>query len=185
MNPKKKAVEAAAPNGAYQSLVGGVASVIEDARRTVALSVNAAMTAAYWLVGRYIVEFEQGGQERAGYGSALLQRSATDLTHQFGRGFSRPNLQQMRLFYLAYPPQQICQTPSSKSEQPPQSPIGQTPSGKSLARYALEGLPNKVMAAEYRTALPDEAVLVAEIDRARDELNARDGHLAAKPEECK
>ena len=49
---KNKAVEAAAPNGAYQSLVGGVVSVIEDARRTAARSVNAGMTAAYWLVGR-------------------------------------------------------------------------------------------------------------------------------------
>ena len=131
MTPKKKAVEAAAPNGAYQSLVGGVAGVIEDARRTAALSVNAAMTAAYWLIGRHIVEFEQGGQERAGYGSALLQWLATDLSRQFGRGFSRPNLQQMRLFYLAYPPHQIRQTLSGKFDQPPQPPIGQTPSGKS------------------------------------------------------
>ena len=41
-------------NGAYQFLVGGVAGVIEDARRTAARSVNAAMTAAYWLIGRHI-----------------------------------------------------------------------------------------------------------------------------------
>ena len=125
----------AASNGAYQALVGGIASVIDEARRAATRSVNAAMTAAYWLIGRHIVEFEQGGKERAGYGSALLQRLATDLVQQFGRGFSRPNLQQMRLFYLAYPPHQICQTPSGKL-QPPASlaPVAgklQTPSAES------------------------------------------------------
>ena len=123
----------AAPNAAYRSLVGGIASVINDTRRAAARSVNAAMTAAYWLIGRHIVEFEQGGQARAGYGAALLRRLATDLTQQFGRGFSRPNLQQMRLFYLAYPPHQIGQTPSGKSKPPARLPIRQTPSGKSEA----------------------------------------------------
>ena len=47
--------------------------------------------------------------------------------------------------------------------------------GKShaLAHYALEGLPNKVLAAEYKTALPDEKSLVAEIDKTRKALEAR------------
>ena len=40
-------------------------------------------------------------------------------------------------------------------------------------RYALDGLPNKVMAAEYRTALPDEALIAQELDRARRRLDAR------------
>ena len=140
----------AEPNGAYQSLVGGIAGVIDAARRNAVRSVNAAMTAAYWLIGRHIVEFEQGGRERADYGAALLRRLASDLTQRFGRGFSRLNLQQMRLFYLAYPPHKICQTPSgkfeplarppilqtpsSKSQPPAPLPIGQTPSGKLEAR---------------------------------------------------
>ena len=55
-------------------------------------------------------------------------------------------------------------------ENPPVGLILCAEKGESLARYALEGLPNKVMAAEYRTALPDEAALVAEIERARGEL---------------
>ena len=101
--PKKKAVEATAPNGAYQSLVGGVAGVIEDARRTVALSVNAAMTAAYWLIGRHIVEFEQGGKGHSDYGSRVVERLAADLSRRYGRGFSFRNLWQMRAFYIAWP----------------------------------------------------------------------------------
>ncbi len=41
-----------------------------------------------------------------------------------------------------------------------------------VARYALEGLPNKVMAAEYRTALPDEATLVEAVERSQRALGA-------------
>jgi len=60
------------------------------------------------------VEFEQAGEKRAEYGSALIERPAADLTPRFGRGFSRQNIQQMRLFYLFYPAEQICQTASGK-----------------------------------------------------------------------
>ena len=77
----------AASNGAYQALVGGIASVIDDARRAATRSVNAAMTAAYWLIGRHIVEFEQGGRDRGEYGRGVIERLAADLTRQFGRGF--------------------------------------------------------------------------------------------------
>ena len=92
--------------------------IIDAARDSVARSVNAAMTAAYWLIGHRIVEFEQSGEERAEYGAALIERLAEDLTGRFGRGFSRQNVQNMRLFYLSYPPGQICQTVSGKFETP-------------------------------------------------------------------
>jgi predicted nuclease of restriction endonuclease-like (RecB) superfamily len=64
--------------------------------------VNAAITRTYWGIGRRIVEQEQHGRARAGYGEELVDRLATDLTARFGRGFSRSNLKQMRGFYLAY-----------------------------------------------------------------------------------
>jgi predicted nuclease of restriction endonuclease-like (RecB) superfamily len=73
------------------------------------------MTATYWEIGRRIVEFEQGGADRATYGDALVERLARDLTQRFGRGFSRQNLGQMRAFYRAWPAQIICQTLSGKS----------------------------------------------------------------------
>ena len=44
---------------------------------------------------------------------------------------------------------------------------------EAVARYALEGLPNKVMAAEYRLALPDEKLLVAELERTQRALELR------------
>ena len=91
----------------YQAVYGDVSNIIDAAKDTAARSVNAAMTTAYWLIGHRIVEFEQSGEERAEYGTALIESLAEDLTGRFGRGFSRQNLQNMRLFYLAYPPGQF------------------------------------------------------------------------------
>lgn len=101
----------------YDYLFGDIATVIDEARKSAVRSINCIMTAAYWMIGRRIVEFEQEGKDRAQYGTELLERLAADLTTQFGRGFSRRNLQDMRLFYLAYPPQRIWQTVSAKSRQ--------------------------------------------------------------------
>ena len=87
----------------YADMRGGIVAVLQAARVAVARNVNALMTASYWEIGHRIVEAEQKGQRRAGYGEQLVERLAVDLTGQFGRGFSRQNLQQMRLFYLAWP----------------------------------------------------------------------------------
>ena len=57
----------------YQAVFGDVSKIIDAARESTARSVNAPMTAAYWLTGRRIVEFEQSGAERAKYGAALLE----------------------------------------------------------------------------------------------------------------
>jgi hypothetical protein len=99
----------------YGEVQAAIVALLETARRAVARSINAAMTATYWEIGRRIVEFEQGGAERAAYGDALLERLAKDLTQCFGRGFSRQNPGQMRAFYRAWPAKAICQTLSGKS----------------------------------------------------------------------
>jgi hypothetical protein len=62
--------------------------ILEGARRHVSRSVNTAMVHAYWLIGREIVEVEQRGRERAGYGDRLVEGLARRLSERFGRGFS-------------------------------------------------------------------------------------------------
>lgn len=114
----------------YSGIHADIVALLEAARRAAARSVNALMTATYWEIGRRIVEFEQGGKGRADYGQALLKRLSADLTVLFGRGFSERNLEQMRLFYLAWPPEQISQTASAKSRS---SKMSQTLSRKSSA----------------------------------------------------
>ncbi len=116
----------------YQAIVGDLAKIVNEARDSAARSVNAAMTAAYWLIGHRIVELEQSGGARAEYGTALIERLATDLTRRFGRGFSRQNIQNMRLFYLSYPPEQISQTASGKFNLSSRLSIRQTASGESV-----------------------------------------------------
>ena len=98
----------------YDLILSDLSELLEQSRRLTARSVNAIMTATYWEIGRRIVEVEQRGAERAEYGEELLKRLSKDLTDTFGRGFSRQNLQQMRLFYLGW---QKCQTLSGKSEE--------------------------------------------------------------------
>lgn len=72
------------------------------------------MTATYWKVDRRIVEFEQGGDKRTGYGEALLDRLATDHNSRFGCGFSRRNLQSLCQFYGFAAAEQIWQTLTAK-----------------------------------------------------------------------
>ena len=92
---------------AYGDIHSGIVELLESARRAAARSVNALMTASYWEIGRRIVEFEQGGADRAAYGAALIKRLGDDLSRQFGRGFGWRNLAQMRAFYLAWSVDQV------------------------------------------------------------------------------
>jgi predicted nuclease of restriction endonuclease-like (RecB) superfamily len=121
--PPKKALAkrgSVAP-ASYDSVLTEVVRLLEDSRRASVRAVNAVMTATYWDVGRRIVEGEQSGGRRAGYGKELLKRLSSDLTARFGRGFSQRNLEQMRLFYLGW---RIPQTVSAKSHPPEALPSG-------------------------------------------------------------
>ncbi|MGA7127643.1 MAG: PDDEXK nuclease domain-containing protein, partial [Chthoniobacterales bacterium] len=110
------------PIEGYDSIVSELSDLIESARHVSARSVNAVMTASYWEIGRRIVESEQRGKKRAGYGEALLERLATDLTAKFGRGFGARNLWLMRRFFVHWPEDQILQTVSAESRSVPQGP---------------------------------------------------------------
>ena len=93
----------------YSGLHGAIVALLEAGRRAAARSINARMTAVYWEIGRRIVEFEQGGSDRAGYGEKVIRQLAVDLSSRFGRGFSQRNLWQIRAFYLAWPRPMILQ----------------------------------------------------------------------------
>lgn len=98
----------------YGKFLSGVVTLLEEARRAAARSVDSVMTATYWDIGRRIFKHEQGGKRRAEYGETVLLRLSQDLTKAFGRGFAKSNLYQMRSFFLTYA--DIFQTASGKSD---------------------------------------------------------------------
>ena len=99
----------------YSNIRAGIVELLKRARSATARNVNSIMTAAYWEIGRRIVNSEQGGAVRASYGDELIKQLANDLSAQFGRGFGVVNLSQMRRFFLAWPAKGILQTPSEQS----------------------------------------------------------------------
>jgi predicted nuclease of restriction endonuclease-like (RecB) superfamily len=102
-----------------------IVAVIQSAQSTVVRSVNSAMVAVYWHIGREIVEEQQKGKERAEYGENLLEILSKKLTATVGKGFSATNLRNFRKFYLAFSTRSVIQHPAgTESISKKQHPAG-------------------------------------------------------------
>jgi hypothetical protein len=102
---------AATKNIDYQDLIERIGHTYQSAKSKIITAVNTEMLHAYWQIGKDIIEFEQGGNIKAEYGKQLMENLAKDLSLRLGQGFSRSNLNYMRLLYIKYP---ICETLSHK-----------------------------------------------------------------------
>jgi predicted nuclease of restriction endonuclease-like (RecB) superfamily len=109
---KRTALRRAKPSD-LALLIAEVRGLIRSARHAAASAVNALQVVTNFEIGRRIVEHEQKGQKRAGYGELVLSELARVVTAEFGRGFSSTNLKLMRQFYLLYR-ERIGQTPSDQ-----------------------------------------------------------------------
>lgn len=98
----------------YTDLKSEIGQLLIEGRSQAARAVNAILLRTYWRIGKHIVNFEQKGKKQANYGDQLLEKLAKDLTLEFGRGFSRSNLFQIRKFYITFP---IIQTVSGQLEE--------------------------------------------------------------------
>jgi predicted nuclease of restriction endonuclease-like (RecB) superfamily len=124
---------------AEERLYSRVAAILDEARGRVARSVNTAMVHAYWFVGREIVEVEQQGKERAGYGERLVEELAKRLTKRYGKGVGVATLRRARGFYLAYPQGSAIPSETGGSEIR-STPLIESPSGD-FRSTALIGSP--------------------------------------------
>jgi hypothetical protein len=95
----------------YNQLLDKIGKTYVFAKSKAINAVNVELIKAYWNIGKYIIDFEQSGNLKAEYGDKLLIGLSKDLSLKYGKGFSRSNLQYMRLFYTKYP---ICQKASGK-----------------------------------------------------------------------
>ena len=131
--------------GTPPALFERVRTIIESARSGIARSVNTAQVAAYWMIGKEIVEEEQKGKRRAEYGKKVLEGLAARLTEQYGRGYSVENLGFIRQLFLRYPdliaPGQIPYTPCRESWVYERTALSRDTEGKALKavtkRYTL------------------------------------------------
>lgn len=92
-------------------MIQEIKELLTAARGRVAAAVNTELITTYWNIGRIIVEHEQKNQIRAEYGKQTLKELSKVLTDEFGKGFSRSNLQNMRALYLNY---EKCQSLTGK-----------------------------------------------------------------------
>ena len=79
-----------------------ICNLLNKSRESIISSVNSTMTKTYYLIGKWFVEEEQNGNERAEYGKNLIKELSEKLLKKFGKGFSKKNLEQMRMFYIKY-----------------------------------------------------------------------------------
>ena len=89
--------------GIYNHLLKNISETYTNGKVKAFNAANVALVETYWKIGQHIVEFEQGGNEKAEYGAGLLERLSKDLSSLFGKGFSLSNIKRFRQFYIAYP----------------------------------------------------------------------------------
>jgi DUF1016 N-terminal domain/YhcG PDDEXK nuclease domain len=175
----------------YQDLIALIAHCLTQGRLQAAQQVNTALLETYWQIGRYIIKFEQAGQERAEYGSQLLAQLSKDLKASHGKGFSRRNVLDMRRFYLTYPKWQTLSAKLSWSHytellsisdelarsfyeqqslkenvEDDNKPIGivlAKDKDEILVEYATGSISNQLFVSRYQIYLPDKAALQQEI----------------------
>ena len=99
MDNKNEMIEA---NQSLDTLIANSIDLIQYARQLVAKQVNLVQLMTYYSLGKWIVEVQQEGQERAQYGKKVIKALSDHLTEKFGRGFSKTNLEFFRRFYLNY-----------------------------------------------------------------------------------
>jgi predicted nuclease of restriction endonuclease-like (RecB) superfamily len=87
----------------YHELKKDISELLLLGRQQAGRAINTILVQTYWQIGRHIVEFEQGGRDKAEYGTNLLDRLSSDLSVEFGKGFSRSNLTYMRKLYQYFP----------------------------------------------------------------------------------
>ena len=86
-----------------QNMINEIRDIMNSARQNIAAQVNNELVAAYWNIGRVIVEHEQNSSKRAEYGKDSMRQLSRTLTKEFGKGFSLSNLYNMRQIYVDYP----------------------------------------------------------------------------------
>jgi hypothetical protein len=107
----------------FDSLTQAIRSVHDASQGRIGRIVNQSMNLRNWLTGAYMIEYEQGGEDRAEYGEGLLKALAKDLKRRNVKGLSVRNLWNFKAVAIVYPQLAIVQTPSALSVKEPQAAL--------------------------------------------------------------
>lgn len=141
----------------FPTVLPEIRSLIEMSRHHAAVTANLALVNLYWNIGRIITQDVQKNEKRAGYGNHLLSRLASELTREYGQGYSKINLQDMRRFYEYF---QIDQTLSDQSSH---NQIDQTLSNESRGQilHTLSGESSIAPIPQGLPAGPSDRLLIS------------------------
>ena len=89
-------------NNEINNIFNAIKQLVINSKNKVYSAVNTEMLNLYLNIGKAIMEIQQG-DERANYGDAVLEKLSEKLTAEFGKGFSKRNLERMRKFYIYFP----------------------------------------------------------------------------------
>jgi predicted nuclease of restriction endonuclease-like (RecB) superfamily len=169
-------------NSPYQNLITEIGGLLQTGRQKAIQSVNTILVNTYWQIGRYIVEFEQKGNERAEYGTQLFDRLSKDLTLAYGKGFGRSNLIYMRKLYLSF---QISGTVSHKLTWSHYYEILKADSELEIGFYSkqceLEKWSVRELKRQMRSSLFERIALSKDKEGVLE--LAKKGHIVEKPED--
>ncbi|MFA7717572.1 MAG: PDDEXK nuclease domain-containing protein [Candidatus Absconditabacterales bacterium] len=99
----------------YSTLISTIGNLLKDARKFAYQQINTILVKTYREIGKHIVEYDQGGKEKAEYGTKLFDKLSRDLKSKYGKGFSRTNLIYIRLLYMRYQKSQTLSDQLSRS----------------------------------------------------------------------
>jgi len=91
------------PNKPISSLYSDIREIILESRKAIYKTVNFIVVIQNWEIGKNIVEEEQNGNSKAGYGKYIIKELSNRLTKEFGKGYSQQHLKFCRQFYNLYP----------------------------------------------------------------------------------
>jgi len=140
------------PWSSFEHLANDLAALQTSARTAAARSVNEILTLRSWLIGAWIVAYEQDGADRAKYGERLLESLASELKGRGVTGLGVRNLKNCRQLAITWPRLGIRQTVSAQLATKPLDPIRQTPSAEFVA--LLPGPIRQTLSAEFASTLP-------------------------------
>ncbi len=150
----------------YQSVIDDVKGIIASGMESAYNATSRAMVLTYWNVGRRIVEQEQKGNQRAEYGAAMMDVLASEVTKEYGKSYSKRNLQYFRKFYQCFPDIEIVNSCVHNLTSTHFRSLLRV-SDEGIVRYSVLHDNDRLFLSKYLTYLPTKGQLKQKIERKK------------------